>query len=369
MKLRILFFILLSFSFFVSTAQVANPPSDIQICDDDFDGDAQNGFVQNIDLNIQTSQILGGQNPSEYTVTYHVTLSDANSGANSLTSPFSNTVPDAQTIYARVTENSSGNFATTNFTIFVLQPPYFEVTSPRIFCRNSSGLVLTVENPGGTYDYSWTTPSGNTLTGNQITVNQGGSYTVTAMDINNGCTSSRLIEVFESELATVTTNDLNITDGTLIVNTANLGIGDYEFAITDTAMNIVRPYQDSNQFDNLTPNIYFLLVNDKNDCGEAFIQFEITDNTASVDDINQLQLNLYPNPADTTLTIEFSNSSSEELTLSLFNLQGKLIQKDIRNPIQRQIDLDVSKVSNGIYLLKIASGEKSTTKKLLVDHR
>lgn len=86
----------------------ALPALDMDICDDNSDGDDTNGSIQNIDLESQNSSILGSQDPANFTVTYHESEVDATAGANPLASPFSNTVANAQTIYVRVTDNISG---------------------------------------------------------------------------------------------------------------------------------------------------------------------------------------------------------------------------------------------------------------------
>ena len=80
----------------------------LEICDDASDGDDTNGFVQSIDLESHTPIILGTQNPANFTVTYHSNESDAISGSSSLSSPFTNTTVDQQTIYVRVINNSTG---------------------------------------------------------------------------------------------------------------------------------------------------------------------------------------------------------------------------------------------------------------------
>jgi len=94
----------------VDPVPVSNPVTNIEVCDDDTDGDDTNGFVQSIDLESQTSTILGTQNSSDFTVTYHESSAEANLGTNPLSSPFTNTSINQQTVYVRVTNNTSGCF-------------------------------------------------------------------------------------------------------------------------------------------------------------------------------------------------------------------------------------------------------------------
>ena len=92
----------------VNPVPVSHPVANLQVCDDDSDGDDTNGFIQSIDLESQTASILGTQNSTDFTVTYHESAADANSGTNSLNSPFTNTIVNQQTIYVRVLNNTTG---------------------------------------------------------------------------------------------------------------------------------------------------------------------------------------------------------------------------------------------------------------------
>ena len=92
----------------VDPVPVSNPVSNIEVCDEDIDGDDANGFVQSFDLESQTSTILGIQDPFNYTVSYHESSADANSGNNALSSPYTNIVSNQQTIFVRILNNTTG---------------------------------------------------------------------------------------------------------------------------------------------------------------------------------------------------------------------------------------------------------------------
>lgn len=113
-KLLNLFFLFtITFSTF---AQVANQPSPLEICDDNNDGFAS------FNLTILDAEVLGSQNSVDFTVTYHLSEDDANNFTNELSSPFNNFI-NPQTLYVRVTENSSNNFDTTTAILRVLPVP------------------------------------------------------------------------------------------------------------------------------------------------------------------------------------------------------------------------------------------------------
>ena len=109
-------------SFFVSivvTAQVANQPSDLMVCDDDNDG------FSTFDLSQQDFVILGTQNPLNFSLAYYETIADAENNVNPIANAFAymNIVADAQVIYARLENLETGNADLTNFYLFVNPSP------------------------------------------------------------------------------------------------------------------------------------------------------------------------------------------------------------------------------------------------------
>ena len=82
----------------VNEQPIAFQPADLEICDDDDDGFAEFDFFQ------MNQEILGGQDPSDFNLTYHETQADADAQMNALTSPYAN-ISNPQTIFAVVHAN------------------------------------------------------------------------------------------------------------------------------------------------------------------------------------------------------------------------------------------------------------------------
>jgi len=122
MKKLLLTFTLILFVLNASS-QVANQPSPLSVCDDDFDESAM------FDLTFSDNEILGGQNPSDFIVTYHESQMDAENGTNALPSSYTN-VANPQTLFVRVEEISTGNYDTTTLTLQVLPLPATGVQIP-----------------------------------------------------------------------------------------------------------------------------------------------------------------------------------------------------------------------------------------------
>ena len=93
---------------------IANQPPEYIICDDNNDG------FGTFNLDLQTEQIIGAQDPLLLEVLYFVTLSDAYDNISPIPDPieFVNMTAYQQEIFARVSDISNlSNFATTNFSI------------------------------------------------------------------------------------------------------------------------------------------------------------------------------------------------------------------------------------------------------------
>ena len=176
--LRFLIFTLLLTSTCLS--QTANQPSDLIVCDDNNDGLAQ------FDLTIQDAQILGGQNPSDYSLTYHLSQSEADSAINPIANPsnFTN-INNPQTIYVRIEDTSTGSFETTSFNVYVNPIPIIQLEDVYTIC-NGNSLILDSGLSDLDHDFSWST--GETTP--TITITQAGSYSLTVIDFSTGCSST-----------------------------------------------------------------------------------------------------------------------------------------------------------------------------------
>jgi hypothetical protein len=79
----------------------------------------------------------------------------------------------------------------------------------------------------------------------------------------------------------------------------------------------------------------------------------------------ELKVSIYPNPVSSLVTIK----SSELITdISLLNLEGRLIKRELINSAKISYQLDVSNLSKGIYFMTISSLDgRVVSKKLIVN--
>jgi hypothetical protein len=74
-------------------------------------------------------------------------------------------------------------------------------------------------------------------------------------------------------------------------------------------------------------------------------------------------VHIFPNPATNLLTVVFE---SLEFDLTLLDLTGRKIFE--RNSFPGTATLDVSGYEPGIFILKIVSGQKTLTRKIIISH-
>ncbi|TNE56236.1 MAG: T9SS type A sorting domain-containing protein [Bacteroidetes bacterium] len=115
------------------------------------------------------------------------------------------------------------------------------------------------------------------------------------------------------------------------------------------------------------PGIYTIVytATDANGCSGSAAQSIVADGCASVDEINQLEISIYPNPANTTLNI-----ASEQLerfeTIELTDQFGRVIQTwSVKGSF---MNLNVDQVSVGNYHLVFKGADAKYIQKVQINH-
>ncbi|MEZ4802999.1 MAG: T9SS type B sorting domain-containing protein [Gelidibacter sp.] len=226
-------------------------PTDIVVCSD-------NGSNQSLfDLSQQNPQLLGTQNPENYTITYHLNQDDADSGNNPLPENYENN-DNPQTIYARVIHNTLNVcYATSSFQLIVGSPPQLNPNETISICDGSS---VTLSATSGYDGYLWSTGE----TTSSIEVSNSGEYTVTVSESYGDfyCDASQTFSVFVSGLATIettSTEDWTTNNNTISIEVS--GLGEYEYSLDGIS------YQPEPYFSNLQTGEYTIYVRDRNGCG------------------------------------------------------------------------------------------------------
>jgi gliding motility-associated-like protein len=214
------------------------------------------------DLFTQNPEILDTQPAGLYTITYHISQADADTGANPLPQMYPST-GNGQIVYARLIHNEINIcYETTSFQLLVGETPHPRITTTGVICDDG---ILQLNAEGGFINYRWS----NGATTRTIFVTDPGTYTVTADRMYGDlmCTGSNSIDVLPSGVPTITgviAQDWTVSDNTITVNVT--GAGTYEYSLDGVI------YQDSNVFTGLETGVFIVYVRDKSGCGDDEIE-------------------------------------------------------------------------------------------------
>ncbi len=243
---------LTSFILNVNPLPFANVPPDLENCDDDFDG------VAVFDLSVQDSTILGTQDPLNFTISYHGSLTDAENDENNLGNLHN--AENEEVIFARIEDNLTGCFNITQFQTIVHPRPTIDIPDIVYYCNDEPSLIISANTNEFTDTYLWS--NGETTPEIEIDITQVGDYWVT-VTTQYGCETTHEFSVSNSEPAniefTTTVDFSNPNSITIDIS----GIGNYVFSLDGG-----EP-QQSNFFNDVAPGLHTVTVRDVNGCTDV----------------------------------------------------------------------------------------------------
>lgn len=78
-----------------------------------------------------------------------------------------------------------------------------------------------------------------------------------------------------------------------------------------------------------------------------------------------IKINVYPNPATDVLTITFAEPLDNEVTIYLFDSQGRLVKTEVIEASTTDHQLVLENLQSGIYLMKLIKGKQSNVYKVI----
>ncbi|MBC6999641.1 T9SS type B sorting domain-containing protein [Cytophaga sp. FL35] len=243
-----------SFQLQVFDTPTANVASDIIICDTDETGRYY------FDLSQKDIEILNGQDPLYYDVSYHSSEEEALSNLSPLAKADYQNKNLNETIWVRIQHTDLEScFDVSSFNLMVNPIPQLNLKERYVICPDSPDLVIN----GGTFEsYSWRNENGTEI-GNQATLNitDLGDYSLTVTQTSNGivCENTAYFEVVSSGAPVTLEVDLNGFSDEIDLELIANGIGEFEYSIDG------ENYQSSNNF-RVFPGQYTVYVRDIYEC-------------------------------------------------------------------------------------------------------
>lgn len=132
------------------------------------------------------------------------------------------------------------------------------------------------------------------------------------------------------------------------------------FATVDANHNSAYPYV-------VGPTFYGVYANRKvTSISETTTTYTNTSTLLNENEFNDLQINVFPNPASDLIAIQIGGLVKSDMKVELYDLQGKLIKSSIINIGQTISYFDIQTLYSGVYFVKFSNGNNTESKKIII---
>lgn len=300
-----------------------------------------------ISITGNTTVCLGG------TITLTANGADTYTWNTSSNSSSISVSPTALTIYS-VTGTSSltGCESNSTHTLNILPLPTVSITSPTTTICAGNSVLLT---GNGANTYSWSTSA----VINSITVSPSVTTTYTLYGVDaNLCENSSTINITVNALPNVSltaaTNTACVNSGTILLTGSPSG---GVFSGPNVTGNTLNPTATG------TFSPVYSYTNVTTGCSNTASTSIVVSSCVGLNSVtgNGGILNIYPNPNTGNFTIETTNVN--EMLIEIMDLTGRVVYKTISTLSSTNINFQ--EFANGVYSLKITSGNNTETIKLI----
>jgi hypothetical protein len=301
---------------------------------------------------IPVTMTLTGAGPWDITYTDGTTPTTVN---GIVTSPYTiNASTNGTYTVSNVTMGTCSNAGTGSATVTFNPNPTPTVASVNPLCSNASTETLVGTPANGTY-------TGTGITGNTFDPSVGaGSYSITyTVTDGNGCTGSTAITIVVNAAPTVS---LGTFSNVCIQSSAFALTGGLPAGGTYTGTGVSAGNFDPATAGVGTQNINYSFT-DVNNCTSVATQSIDVQDCAGLNEWNDLQVDIVPNPANTTLYI----TSNESVQISLVSIDGKTVLMNQELQANSPVLLDVTGFARGVYYLQVVGRKNNSTKSIVLN--
>ncbi len=224
-----------------------------------------------------------------------------------------------------------------------------------VVCAGGNDGVIDLTVNGGIYPYTfdWS----NNEDSEDIFNLSAGTYSVTVTDAN-GCSMSLAFTVTEPANPIVVNANISDASGQTAADggvdiTPTGGTAPFTFLWSNGAT--------TEDISNVTPGVYTVIITDANGCvtsGTYVVSFTIGINDPAAGSA----INLYPNPAHESFTIDAGTAMIDKL--EVMDMLGQVVYAAQPNTVKTQVNTDG--LSQGVYFVRIYTKGQMITKRLEV---
>jgi hypothetical protein len=271
--------------------------------------------------------------------------------------------PSSTTIYTVTGSSGSCVSNTKTFTVNVNSNPTVIATSTNPTCPGSCNGIINATSSGGAAPYTYFVTGGSGSCSSipcYSVCGNASNYIIIATDAN-GCQGTSMISVIDPPAILAVISNTNATcsscaDGVAYANVL-AGSAPYTY--------MWMPSMQTTPIANgLVVGCYTVQITDNNGCSKSYTTC-ISFSTKVDELLTGTTISIYPNPSNGVFTIS-NTTVIDKLDITVTNALGQtVISESAKNTNQLQIDL--SKMSKGVYYLKATSNEGNKLFKLILE--
>jgi hypothetical protein len=225
-------------------------------------------------------------------------------------------------------------------------------------CGDGSGAIdLTLNGGTGPFDFTWST----TATTEDLSSLSAGTYDITIVDQNDGCTFTEMYTIV---------NDVTVFNTTAVITNSTCS------SCTEGSINLTLPTTTTYTYDwsngatsqdisSLTPGTYTVIITSAEGC-DTTITYTIL-NTAGLDEIAGLglEMKVFPNPASTSFTVDLILPEGRAGFIEITDMIGKIIQNEnVTN--SGTFVFNSSQMNEGVYFVSFRSGNEVKMERIVI---
>lgn len=259
--------------------------------------------------------------------------------------------------YQVTVTDANGCSATAGVTVGTAALPTATATATDVDCSGGAtgGADVTLSGAATPVTYLWS----NGATTQSIANLAAGSYNVTATD-DNGCSVTASVTVNEPTALAVTASVSNATNGNNGAVNINVTGGSpaYSYNWSNSAV--------TEDISGLGAGTYTVTVTDNNGCTATATYTLVSVGLANTDAASVVKL--FPNPATDVVQLQISLVQSDDLTVQLADVTGKLVMEQYLGEVKdKAFVLNLSTIASGVYYIRISGNNVNTVQRLVIE--
>lgn len=181
-----------------------------------------------------------------------------------------------------------------------------------------------------------------------------GSYYNMSEGIADTANSTNGMKAHASFSLSVSGTTVNVTNLSVNTTANNWNFGD---GGTATTANAVHTYTANGS--------YTITLISSNSCNSDTAKLVVNIISASINELNTISATVYPNPSNGKITVKLNNRDNEAYEATIYNQEGKLIQRKLN--VRDLVDFDLSGEASGLYFLQLRNEKGAYSQKFVIE--